>query len=770
MFIGAYRSEEVESSQFLQGFFSTQTVLDRQFPYWEIDLQRLSRVEAKQLTTLLLGKESSEHQVEKIAQESDGSPFFISELTKYLMEKNLLNRPEAENEKMTLERVIRSQVESLSASARTLLEVVAVAGQPVTHQVAKESSHLESIENLFSYLRNSHLLRSTGQSGSQEIDTYHDKIREVVTGHLEPGLVKTYHHSLGQALEGAIEVDLERLAKHFRLAEELEKAFEYTIRAAKQAEKSLAFERAVELYRQLSSLKVTIEPVQMKEIQIGMANALANAGRGAEAARVYLSTVAHCNGAEQLQLQRKAAEQFLNAGQIEHGLEILNQVLEKVGEKLSKNTLQSLVSIGIARTKLWLRGINYRERSESEIAHQELLHITALFTAIDSLVGVNPLQAYDLQTKHFLLALKAGEPYRLTKALMYESIFLAFSGTRKNKTSLKFIEMAEELAQRIANSELCAMVHFGRCMTSFSQGNWKEAWHSFRVGEEITQKECIGEDNGSAIRGIENIVTWGLRSLYYQGNVNQLLEKLPQYLVSGKARDNLLMLTNLGTYVVYLNYLAEDKPEKALNELEHTSNLWSQHSFHLHDYWKLLGQSEIGLYCSNPGPAWAEMNTRWPHILRWGIRSIQLIFIETLHFQARLALSLAQHQRHASGFLKIAQTNARRIKREKIAYGDGWAELIFAGVEATRGRTTAAINHLHLAETKLAGADMKLYAAAASRRRGELLGGEEGSALIQQSEEWMTGQHIKNPARMADMLAPGRWKPPGANKLCELGL
>ncbi len=154
------------------------------------------------------------------------------------------------------------------------------------------------------------------------------------------------------------------------------------------------------------------------------------------------------------------------------------------------------------------------------------------------------------------------------------------------------------------------------------------------------------------------------------------------------------------------------------------------------------------------------MNTRWPHILRWGIRSIQIVFIETLHFQARLALSLAQNQRTASPFLKIAEKNARKIKREKVAYGDGWAELILAGVEATRGRTTSAISHLRSAEIKLAEADMKLYAAAASRRRGELLLGDEGSELIRKSEDWMRAQNIKNPARMADMLAPGGWKIP----------
>lgn len=757
LLIGCYRSEEVESSQFLQAFFSIQGALDKRFQYFEIDIKGLSKLEAKQLAALLLGNDSSVKQIEKIAQESEGNPFFIGEITKYLMQKNLPNRLANENEKMTLERVISAQIESLSAHQRKLLEVIAVAGQPVTHIVAKEASGLESYETLFSILRNSHLIRSTGKIVYQEIDTYHDKIRETILSQLEPALIKQYNRSLGQALEEAKEIDLERLAKHFRLAEEMDKAFNYTLRAVKQAEKSLAFERAVELYKQLLTLKVEIEPAQTREIQIGLANALANAGRGAQAAKVYLSAAANCNGVEQLKLQHKAAEQFLNAGHIKQGLEILNELLEKVGVKLLKSKLQLLLSIIIGRTKLWFRGIKYQQRSESEIAANELVRIDAIFIAIDSLVAINPLQAYDLQTKHLLLALKVGEPFQLTRAFNFEGMFSVFGGSRTPQNSSKFIEIAESLAQQIDNSELRAMVNFARCFTLFSQGYWKKAWHYFSVGEEITRKECIGENYGAPLRGIENLVTWGMRALFYQGNVKKLLEKLPDYLADGKARENLLMLTNLGTGVVYLSYLAEDRPEIAWHELEQTSNLWSKRRFQLHDYWKLLARSEIGLYSSNPSLAWTEINVKWSELVRAGNQSLQLTIIEILHFQARLALLMAQNQSNAGYFLNIAEKNARKIKREKTAYGDGWADLILAGVEATRGRVAVAINYLSSAEIKLAEADMMLYAAAASHRRGELLTSDEGSELIKQAEDWMIAQQIKNPARMTDMLAPGSW-------------
>jgi hypothetical protein len=50
---------------------------------------------------------------------------------------------------------------------------------------------------------------------------------------------------------------------------------------------------------------------------------------------------------------------------------------------------------------------------------------------------------------------------------------------------------------------------------------------------------------------------------------------------------------------------------------------------------------------------------------------------------------------------------------------------------------------------------MALYAAAARRRLGELLGGDEGREAIVESESWMLKHQIKNPAAVSNLMAPG---------------
>jgi hypothetical protein len=65
------------------------------------------------------------------------------------------------------------------------------------------------------------------------------------------------------------------------------------------------------------------------------------------------------------------------------------------------------------------------------------------------------------------------------------------------------------------------------------------------------------------------------------------------------------------------------------------------------------------------------------------------------------------------------------------------------------------VSLLEIAGMGFESADMQLFALAVRRRIGELLGGREGDALVGSSEQAMRQQCIRNPGRIAEMLAPG---------------
>ncbi len=107
------------------------------------------------------------------------------------------------------------------------------------------------------------------------------------------------------------------------------------------------------------------------------------------------------------------------------------------------------------------------------------------------------------------------------------------------------------------------------------------------------------------------------------------------------------------------------------------------------------------------------------------------------------------------GSLKRAARCARKLERERIGYAAVWALLLRAGIAAQKGNAKAASGHLTNTIERAEQHDLLLCAAAARRRLGELLGGDEGAALIAAADDWMNSEGIVNPERMTEVFAPG---------------
>src|SRR5262249_46448328 len=148
------------------------------------------------------------------------------------------------------------RVQRLPAGARRLLEVIAMAGQPLELGIAKQAAGLAPEEHVtLSVLRSGHLIRTRDRSGQEEIETYHDRIRETVCGHIEEERLRRYHEDLASALETSSNADAETLAVHYIGAGNSEKAAQYSSLAAAQASEAFAFDRAARLYQQTLRLR-----------------------------------------------------------------------------------------------------------------------------------------------------------------------------------------------------------------------------------------------------------------------------------------------------------------------------------------------------------------------------------------------------------------------------------------------------------------------------------------------------------------------------------
>src|SRR5262249_51114404 len=162
-------------------------------------------------------------------------------------------------------------------------------------------------------------------------------------------------------------------------------------------------------------------------LQIRHGEALVNAGRGTEAADAFLAAAKGTSGRELIDLRRRAAEQLLISGHVDRGLDLCRKVLDSLGMRLSTSTEGAVASLLYPRAELWARGLRFEER---EASADDLMRIDACWAVAVGLSLFDAMRGADFQARHLLLALKAGEPYRVARALAVEVSYTAIGGTR----------------------------------------------------------------------------------------------------------------------------------------------------------------------------------------------------------------------------------------------------------------------------------------------------------------------------------------------------
>ena len=756
LLIGCYRSEEAETSPLLKSILPKRRAVHSSLEMRDLAVGELSASEAQELALALAAGEPQARQsrAEAIARESGGNPYFIEELVRFSQAEAEIASP-----RFSFDQVLATRVSRLPESARRLLEVVAVSGVPLEAGVAYRAADLEKEgESVLAVLRAAHLVRTRSALAQNEIETYHDRIRDAVVARLSAEALKDCHHRLASTLLASGRGDPETLARHYLGAGDAESAAEYAAAAAVKASEALAFDRAAGLYRFALNLR-GVTAAQRPSLEVRLGDALANAGRGAEAAQAYLSAAKEAGPALAIDLHRRAAQQFFISGHIEDAGRALNTVLSKLGMKIPKTARKALFSLLLRRTQIRLRGLRFQERDETQIPARDLLRIDTCWAVGVGLGIFDMVRGADFQARHLVLALRAGEPYRVARALAMEGAYVAMSGNRSRERARRLLQASRTLAERVNRHHPYAigLATLAEGNAAWLDGRWREARVHCERAEEILRERCTGVD-----WEVLTAQLFGLASMFFLGEVAELSQRLRALLEEAEGRGSLLRaaLLRIG-FCSHVAWLAADDPGRARAELETGLLGWRRTSFDYISLWVRGAHTDIALY-SGEAPAVSERVSESSRAFARALdRFVQAGFIRGLDTRARRRLAMAAQatsRGERDELLRGAEGHARTILREGTQWGDPLALLVRAGAAATRGEDEPALRFLQSAEAGFGAAAMALHAAATRRRRGELMGGDTGLELVAAADAWMTGQSIKNPGRMTAMLAPGRWR------------
>ena len=687
-----------------------------------------------------------------IARESAGNPWLI-ELASSLVDETY---SATSNGSIFLDDTFRQRVARLPEAARSLLEVICVAGRPLFQADAFQAAGLgaegqDALEHLRS--ARSRLLRTTGLN-RDKLDTYHDRVRETVLRYLPPENRREYHRRIASVLESSSQADPEALATHWQGAGEHVRAGENAARAAARAEDALAFDQAATLY-QFAIKLLPSNLVAEHDLGTKLARALANAGRGVEAADAYSAASVGMPRGEQIDRQSCAAAQLIRSGHIDQGLVVLRGVLSDIGFKLAKTPGRALWLAIVYRIRLRLRGLHFREVADSEIHPDELRRIDMCWSVSTALGMIDNIRGADFSARNLLLALRAGEPYRIARALTIEIAYSAgTSWGRRRATSL--LETAEALGRRLDHPHALGMVTLAKGVSRFLAGDWPRAQEFCDLAEDTFRDHCTG-----VAWELDTARTISLWSLFFTGNVIQLKSRLPNLIREANERGNLYASTNFATLAGHLLWLADDDPIGARRELNAVVGKWSQEGYHIQHVTSEIARTQIDLYEGQALTARKRLIACWPalkgSLLLHGLEVVRIVMIA---LRARTTLAVASRDAEPEQLLREAERDAWLLERAKVTWSKALAKPILAAIAANRGDNQLAATLLDAAATACDSVNMRLVAMAARRRLGRLIGNDQGRTLVAAADDFMKEQGIQNSVRMTNMLVPGFSKSP----------
>ncbi|MHC4830508.1 MAG: ATP-binding protein, partial [Planctomycetota bacterium] len=608
-----------------------------------------------------------------------------------------------------------------------------------------------------------HLVRTKSEGEISLIEAYHDRVRQAVVEHLGEPERSSRHGAIALALQSeadaGAELDAEQLVRHLVAAGRRGEARRYAADAARAADRTLAFDHAAGLYRlalELASSEALQEPVAPEELQSlrqGVAVALANAGRGPEAAEAFLEAATHAtHGGDPLALRCRAGHQLLISGQLEDGRRVMAEVLAQVGERIPPTPLRALASLLWRRFQLWVRGLGAARRSASADP-SALQRLEVLRSAAMGLGHVDHVRAADFQARSVLLALRAGGPLEVARALALETIFTALQGPAARPRVNRLIAATREAAEASGDVHAKALLKSAQGVAAY--------YVELRLREAA---DILGEVAVSfqALPGasweLANAQLLRLLALRKLGALSEVRRRAPELLRDAERRGDKFTAAMVARRL-NVAWLAADLPEEAEAQLARSTWPTSARSVHFQHFYELWALGELDLYRGAATDTLARLRPRFVRQERSLLKRLSIIRTELLWLRARLALAAAiAGGADAPALLREAEEAAQRLDREGLPHLSACAGLLRASARAQQGDREGAAAGLAQAGDDATKASLGPLAAAAAWHLARL---DQDEERAREAESQLEAMGAKNPARFLQLLAPGMPNRPG---------
>ncbi|MEZ4393281.1 MAG: protein kinase [Polyangiales bacterium] len=623
---------------------------------------------------------------------------------------------------------LRARLADAPPRAWDMLVAAAAAGEPAPVSLLAATP---KDPMAFESLRRRRLIDYDTSGAEQRVACAHGWVREAALRLCPADELRAVHLRLADGLIAA-DAAPERVVPHLRAGGDRGRLRGSALDAAARAEARLDFRRAAEFLE----IAVDVCGDASTEAALRLAECLQRAGRGRRAGERYEALAARHDDADaRKRLQRRAAEQFLYAGDHERGVAIVRRSLAEQGVRLVTNPLVAFAQTFIQHRGLNARGTRYAGPGDAATP-ADRARIDAVHNAALGLSMSEPLSSVALQASLMTLAADRGTLAQYVQALGIYVVQMAGYRYEPAKTAALVASVDEHLAR--VDDAAAGFFYLAASGAAWVEGRGADALrYADLAAERLTDRRRIDQ---WSLDSLQIVRASALAAL---GRYAQLRELVADALADARAREDLYLESNVCVRFATRAHLLEDRGDLALRSIDRGHSAWLGRRYGLLDFFCTLERAEARLYLGDLARARDELER--------GLRAARRALMLTVHFhrvlvadlRGRVALALAAER----GDLRPLR-DARRCVAELEAGASPLAAAMAASLRAgcldLEGESAAARRAYAIAREGFEALAVEHRAAAAAWGAGD-----EAAAL-----ERLRAAGFANPGALARSLAP----------------
>jgi hypothetical protein len=397
--------------------------------------------------------------------------------------------------------------------------------------------------------------------------------------------------------------------------------------------------------------------------------------------------------------------------------------------------------------------LSYEARAESEIPDKELARVDASWSIACSLGVTDFVRGADFQNDHLLLALEAGEPRRLLRALTLEISYGATPGVGSERRTETLLGLVDQLVKGIEDDNAVGLAQLSRGIAAYLQGRIGASLSYCEEAVDVLRQRCVG-----AVWETVTAQRFMIASLFSLGRFGDLANLVPPFVAEAEIQGNLYAASYFRTSYSNTAWLVRDDAVEAARQLARAKEEWTATGTQLPHCWLLVGQTQLGFYTGDAEATWARICERWPHLQAAHFFHVG---VQLWHLRSASAAVLAERLTHAGQRARArelwleSRRSAKQLAREPIPSAAPLADLLEASADVGAGLIGGARARLRESARKFDELGFRLYAAAARARLATITSGDSGALLCASAHAAFQEETVQNTERMLNLLAPG---------------